>query len=362
MFTLPLLGTNYSATTCSKQPLICYETQKALKILLVTAWRILCAGIASQIMCRLKTQLKPTFQSGVSKLLWPVTLTKGCWEMCTFMVGWLWLPIQPLSYSPLLNRMREKEEDGGVHGLMGITCQLPSWAKQTLPGGNGFSSLPIKYIWMVRNKDKIELPFTSPFSQAQLRSFIPSSSVSCPLQVTQTDGSGRLWSVHSSPSCFSVGFPHGLQFFRTNLLQHGLSINHSSFIKYPHAPVWVPPWATAWVSALVWSFPWAAGEYLLWPLEHLLSPFFSHLDAHRAASHTYFSSFLMWCFALSWTCFPRGASSMADVSAVSCGGCGMELCVWHRAAPGLFSLKPPLQSLPPLPLKTTKNLVAYTHI
>lgn len=211
-------------------------------------------------------------------------------------------PLFSLSFS-------QDEGESTMEELMGWQGSLVSYHRGLNNLGQGEMVLvycQLKYIWMVRNKDKIELPFTSPFSQAQLHSSIPSSSISPPLQVTQTDGSGGLWSVHSSFSCFSVGSLHGLQFFRTNLFQHELSINHSSFIKYPHVPEWVPPWATVQVSALVWYFPWAAGEYLLWPLEHLLSPFFSHPDAHGAASHTYFSSFLsLPCGVLLFLVFPE---------------------------------------------------------
>lgn len=42
-----------------------------------------CADAASQIMSRLKTQLKPAFQSGVSKLPWHVVFTNESWRTHT---------------------------------------------------------------------------------------------------------------------------------------------------------------------------------------------------------------------------------------------------------------------------------------
>ena len=97
------------------------------------------------------------------------------------------------------------------------------------------------------------------------------------------------------------GCSHGLQSFRINLLQRGLSPGHSSFKAYPPAPPWCHPWAAVWISVPAWSSPQAAGKYLLhrglshgqqgniWSGTWSTSlAFFSDLGVHTIVSHTLF--------------------------------------------------------------------------
>lgn len=87
-------------------------------------------------------------------------------------------------------------------------------------------------------------------------------------------------SVHSSSflllhpfSLFQCGLLHGLQSFSENLLQQGLSMDHKSFRKYPHAPEQSsmksgcllqhgPPMACRTVPAQSWPLPQAAEDSL----------------------------------------------------------------------------------------------------
>ena len=87
--------------------------------------------------------------------------------------------------------------------------------------------------------------------------------------------------------CSSVGPFHRVQSIKNGLLQcgsppgatgparklaparavHGVT---ASFRAHPPAPAWGPPRAAGGQPASPWSSPWAAGESLLWRLEHLL--------------------------------------------------------------------------------------------
>lgn len=71
-----------------------------------------------------------------------------------------------------------------------------------------------------------------------------------------------LLSPHTFP-CSTLGLSHRMQSFRINLLEHELSMGHSSIREHPPAVVWCLPEAAVWISSLAWSSPWAARRYLL---------------------------------------------------------------------------------------------------
>jgi len=75
---------------------------------------------------------------------------------------------------------------------------------------------------------------------------------------------GALWSVYNSSSLPLLA-PHSLP-----LVQHGSFPWATDLQEIPHALVWFPPWAARRQPASLWSLPWAAGESLLWCLEHRL--------------------------------------------------------------------------------------------
>lgn len=101
-------------------------------------------------------------------------------------------------------------------------------------------------------------------------SFAPSLLTPLPPHPQQCRGMAGLWSVHNGSSlplrpthtcpCSSLGPSHGLQSFRENLLQHGLSAGHGSFRACPHTVAWGPPWAAAWIPVPAWSSPRATGD------------------------------------------------------------------------------------------------------
>lgn len=152
----------------------------------------------------------------------------------------------------------------------------------------------------------------------------------------------------------------GLQSFRKNLLQHGLSMGHNSFRKYPTALAWGPTWIAVWISALVWSSSHAAGKYLLWQLKYFLYLSFSDLDVPTAVSSSFphFSAFLIFLHFLKYV-FTEMPPAWLVGSAVFCGGSIMEttgtVCVLHRADPGLFSQRLPLHPPATKTLTPTPN-------
>lgn len=117
---------------------------------------------------------------------------------------------------------------------------------------------------MIRKKTKAKTPSPYPHtmsSQALYHSFIPSSSTSCVVQEEW-----RLWSVNNNSSSLLLlpphtfhmhqhGSFHRMQFFRVNLLLHGLSRGCSS-CQEPAPPSCAPG---------------SAGQSLLLHLEHLHS-------------------------------------------------------------------------------------------
>lgn len=153
----------------------------------------------------------------------------------------------------------------------------------------------------------------------------------------------------------------GLQSFRKSLLQHGLSMGHNSFRKYPTALAWAPTWAAVWISVLLWSSPHAAGKYLLWQLKYFLYLSFSDLDVPTAVSSSFphFSAFLMFLPFLKYA-FTDMPPAWLMGSAVSCGGSIMEptatVCVQHRADPVLFSQGLPVHPPAPKTLTPTTNI------
>jgi len=73
-----------------------------------------------------------------------------------------------------------------------------------------------------------------------------------------------------------------------------LPMDCSSFRESSPVPAWGPPWAVARVSVPGQSSLWPAEEYLLQPLEHFLSSFFSLLGVRRVVSH-YFPRIYYYC-------------------------------------------------------------------
>lgn len=132
---------------------------------------------------------------------------------------------------------------------------------------------------MVKSKGKLKQHLCLPlFSQAQL-DFILNSSTA--LSHVQYRGIGN---VNCGPSmtaplyltfftlfpCSSISHIHGLQPFKTNLLQRSLSKDCSSFVTYPPASVWSPSQSAGGLPVSLWSPPGAARESLLWHLESLI--------------------------------------------------------------------------------------------
>lgn len=106
------------------------------------------------------------------------------------------------------------------------------------------------------------------------------------------------------------------------LMSVALHMGFSFFRAHSYAPAWGPQWAADWVSAPVQSFPWAAVESLLHPLEHFLPSFFSLLGVLRTVAHIFPSVLTaVWCFALKYI-FTEAPTSWVPWSllepAVSC--------------------------------------------
>lgn len=144
------------------------------------------------------------------------------------------------------------------------------------------------------------------------------------------------------------------------LQEHGRSVGHSSFRRYPEAQAWHPPQAAVWTSALAWSSPRAAGKY---QLHHGLSNSCSGTSAPafgaplhtpsltlvvcKAVFHTFFPYSLpyMWhVFPLHNHAFPEVphprliSSAVPWVSLLELFGTS---CVWYGTAPGLLTQRPP---------------------
>lgn len=131
-FALPLLGTRYSATTCSKQPFICYETQKTLKILPVTVWRALCVLRLHHRLCagwELSSNQPSRVESQNCLYLLTSQMKAGGYIHC----GGITLVAHPATLS--LRLLEQGRAENKIMKLMGwnkdrdITYQLPSWAK-----------------------------------------------------------------------------------------------------------------------------------------------------------------------------------------------------------------------------------------
>lgn len=92
---------------------------------------------------------------------------------------------------------------------------------------------------------------------------------------------------HTFPLLYHGSFPQDTVLYK--LLLCGSSMAHSCFREYPPALACGPAWAAVWISAHHGP-PWAAGEHLLWHLEHHLPSSCSHLSIHRVIYLVFFPS------------------------------------------------------------------------
>jgi len=129
-------------------------------------------------------------------------------------------------------------------------------------------------------------------------------------------------------SCFSVSPLYRLQSCRINLVQHGLSMDHSSFREDQSTPVWGPPWAAESISALVWSSTISREIPAPVPGAPPLSPSSLTLVLPLFFLSNVFTLllclsdvFCAWCLLhfLNYV-FPEASSSWLQGSAVPCGG------------------------------------------